>query len=359
MSRSYERRPRCGFTLVELLVVIAVIAVLVGLLLPAVQKVRSAAARMKCQNNLRQFALALHGFHTDYDRFPPGETITVSTATDAANQRKIAYYGAQPMDMGSTPPSPWGSVPIPYTWARVLLPYIEQAGLYDSVRAMGDMNLIFAPEVITAALPMAFCPAGPGNSSGGLMSYGVNAGTQIPEIYYDVDFSTAPGPTPPRKEGVFHFNSRVQLTHVTDGTSNTILLGERVMLDPAIDEAYVRFIAQNSPESEAASSITSISVVWWEGSRIDFAWSGPTWRLATMGQGINYRTPTALDIHSDDFIARISEAKALMAWAYGSQHSGGANFAMADGSVRFLSDSLSPSLLVYLSTKAGGEVFSE
>jgi prepilin-type N-terminal cleavage/methylation domain-containing protein/prepilin-type processing-associated H-X9-DG protein len=105
-----RRRARKGFTLIELLVVIAIIGVLVGLLLPAVQKVREAANRMSCSNNLKQIVLAAHDYHDSYSRFPPAVSIPWARVDDAANQQMFGPFGPN--------------------WAVYLLPYIEQDNLY-------------------------------------------------------------------------------------------------------------------------------------------------------------------------------------------------------------------------------------
>src|SRR5437868_6372782 len=125
------RRPRSGFTLIELLVVIAIIAVLIGLLLPAVQKVRESANRMKCTNNLKQLGLGLHNYHNTANKFPPG-WVRVNAATDPS-----------------------------WAWSTFILPYIEQTNLYNRLSPDAQtMQAVFKNDLpaLQTIIPVYICP---------------------------------------------------------------------------------------------------------------------------------------------------------------------------------------------------------
>lgn len=361
MTRLYHCRSRRGFTLIELLVVIAIISVLIGLLLPAVQKVRAAAARAKCQNQMKQVALAMHTFHDSNDRLPPGFTVSASSA------RERAFYEPQVKDMGT----------MTYTWAMVVLPHLEQGAVYN--RIMADQDITKSSDLGPAIL---YCPAEPGNtllpvlsaaSRSSLMTYGVNFGTDF-DTGWSLNLSQPIEPQLPKRTGLFHQNSRMKLNHVTDGTSNTILLGERTFTDPSMDkilkklldymagpsgsvDAYASTLGLTTAELYESFSFRQVGV--WD-------YGDGSFRLAYAGQGINYQMSASIadaltlraDLNLDDlglFVSLLSQR----GYSYGSSHPGGANVAMADGSIRFLSDNLNPLYLAYMSTRNGGEVIPE
>jgi prepilin-type N-terminal cleavage/methylation domain-containing protein len=204
--------PRRAFTLIELLAVVAVIAVLVGLLLPAVQNVRQSAARLQSQNNLKQIGLALHAHHDSLHRFPAGYQV------DFAGQSGPAVVDAGPG---------WG-------WATHLLPYLEQDNLHRQLRldrpSADPVNAgpvrsflkVFVNPAAPNAGPTMTVKDGSGSKLAefGIAHYVANNGQDESWAYDLRDLSGVPG------TGPFYRNSRTTTAAVTDGLSNTVFVGE-------------------------------------------------------------------------------------------------------------------------------------
>jgi prepilin-type N-terminal cleavage/methylation domain-containing protein/prepilin-type processing-associated H-X9-DG protein len=321
MSRFRLPTRRRGFTLVELLVVIAIIAILIGLLLPAVQKVREAAARAQCLNNLKQIALAAHNYHGDHGRFPVGARLPV-------------LVGDRPTE-GSN------------LWVE-LLPYFEQDNLrkqwddYDNRNNVAGGTSAAQAQVIkilicpSDPLPKPVTELTPANSLAppwswgfyGMSSYGGNAGKR------SVQAGSPPAFLGMSRDGVFFINSSVRMTDITDGASCTLLFGERYHRDPEYDLQH-----------DAIWPGTSSMAQWGRWGYIANAGVMGNVTLSTPVT-INYQMSPGGDFTSVE--NRVC--------AFGSGHSGGANFAFADGSAHFLSDSTPLPTLQALSTRAGGEV---
>ena len=316
-----------GFTLVELLVVIAIIAILIGLLLPAVQKVRDAAQRAQCQNNLKQISLAALGYH-DVNQGFPGAT--------------YLYTGS--FSIG--PPTQG------YTVFVSLLPYLEQENLFQtwiySTPILNGQQTATTPTPPGAnVVSTLVCPADPigqnpkqavkhpaGTYYWGITSYGGNGGTQsYPNATNDgMFFAVGPASTPPL--------SPVRIQDVADGLSNTLFFGERYHQDPNFD-------ALVSPVPSSLSTDLIAGYGWWGSPTSEAAADVSESACAPL----NYQVPSPLPSG-----VTAQQAVNLRICAWGSGHTGGANFSLADGSARFITNSISQTTLTWLSTRTGGEV---
>ncbi len=299
---------RSGFTLIELLVVIAIIAVLIGLLLPAVQKVREAASRMKCQNNLKQVALAFHNFESAVGGLP-------------------AYYTSRP------------KVPAPGTavayWGIQVLPYIEQDNVRKTYNFDQSFNDTANQPTANTPIQIMVCPSTPNNPRVSTLSgktYSVAdyslALSVSANLYGPVITYTKPGSV----DGACSTDKDVhtKLLEITDGTSNTILLVE----------------SAGRPEN-------------WRSGRTDASWSAvPNGGWAQPNASImrGYTTPgdPATMTHPGPCMVNCNNLYSIYGF-----HTGGANMALADGSVRFLRSSVPAGTVAAMVTRAGGEVVTE
>lgn len=189
---------RTGFTLIELLVVIAIIAILIGLLLPAVQKVREAAARLKCQNNLKQIGLAMHNHHSAREMFPPG------------------YVSGIASDGSDTGPG-WG-------WKAHLLPEMEQDNLYRLINLAVPVEAPAHQAARITQVPIFRCPSDDGRPTFLTVTVVTEVATSnYVGVFGNNEIEDDPG----AGNGIFFRNSRIRFGDITDGTSNTFAVGER------------------------------------------------------------------------------------------------------------------------------------
>jgi prepilin-type N-terminal cleavage/methylation domain-containing protein len=311
---------RTAFTLIELLVVIAIISVLIALLLPAVQKIREAANRTKCLNNLHQIVLAAHLYHDNWDCFPPAYIYD-----DPANPRKgLAHFAHRPPPRSFLLPNRpgWG-------WASLLLPYIEQQNLANQIDYTLPVESISMLDQRSTILSIYVCPS---DQSTGLYSVKWYFGQPLAQAatnsyaanYGWGDFIAT---APEAGNGVMFRNSKVRIADITDGTSNTFMIGERAALFTQTPWAGVMTggTAQTTPGAPVFVSVVD---------------PAPTMVMARIGR----KTLNSPLSEPYDFFT---------------PHVGGGAFAFADGSVRLLSTGIDVEILQALATRNGGEYISD
>jgi prepilin-type N-terminal cleavage/methylation domain-containing protein/prepilin-type processing-associated H-X9-DG protein len=297
-----QRPPLHGFTLVELLVVITIIGILIALLLPAVQAAREAARRMQCTNNFKQAALALHGYHEAKGCFPPG----------VYNPKSTAY----------------SSAPYFFGWSVYILPYLELDNIYDLYtfsNLIGYADKTGTTKNSTASATQVqcyLCPSDPTEGEGVTVSTtasvpkmgmtnicGVSDSTRY---YYTVSDGNIFPSDFPTIDGIFGANVGCRIADIKDGTTNTLMLGE-----------------------VAGSGKGQYSSRFWA-----------SWNIGDFSDSPIINGPTSLPGGATSF--------SIKTIGFSSFHGNGCNFAMADGSVAFVSQNTEDAVMKALATRDGG-----
>jgi prepilin-type N-terminal cleavage/methylation domain-containing protein/prepilin-type processing-associated H-X9-DG protein len=311
IARDQKSRSASGFTLIELLVVIAIISLLIALLLPAVQAAREAARRSQCINNLKQIGVAMHNYHSVAEVFPPGHSSNAEGPT---------------VDLGPG----WG-------WATLLLAQMDQAPLYNSINYANQIPNGTSRTARSTLLSSLNCPSSTGSSPvafSGQYSNGTIQPivTDLAASQYVASAGQKSQKTSGTFNGAFYLNSVSSLASITDGSSSTLMVGERSR--NLADAVWIGVI----PTAQVCTNPSWSNSGCTGANAMALGFTGPA-----VAGGPWFESPNNPGSLADDFY---------------SLHPGGCNFLFCDGSVRFLKQTTDPKVYSGLSTRAGSEVIN-
>jgi prepilin-type processing-associated H-X9-DG protein len=326
MMKSRCRRPSCrrALTLIELCVVIAVIAILIGMLVPAVQKARESASGLRCKSALQQIGFALHNYHAAHKKFPVGRPLDPVTGENGSYTTYIYLNVLPPTDESCG------------GWMFRILPYIDQGALYDQAMAIiNDRVAVRTVRTIgSRPIPLFQCPSdgrasqtyagSPPKGGQALTSYlGVTGNDEWREARF-YGSNARNGIFAPRSWVSSKAAKGTRIKQISDGTSNTTMVGER----PPSDDLYWG---------------------WWHGSDFDTMLANPNREASVLTSASGGVCPAPSYFQPD------VPSNPCAAMHYWSMHPGGGNWLMADGAVRFFTYNVGITLLPAMASINGGE----
>ena len=344
MRNQLRTRRECGFTLVELLVVIAIIGVLVAILLSAIQAARERARRTSCTNNLKQLGIAANNFHSVRGAFP---------------------VGSESREYSAMPSNAWTL----YRWSSLahLMPYLEESSVYNQLDLSvplyaGALGSISSQNAYAVGLvvPLFLCPS----DEAKIVSAGFG-----PTNYAACAGSGLPGGSQLDTDGVFYVNSHTRISNIADGTSHTALMSESVLgnvthsplqRDYRVDYKFASppFSPSVAPYMTLTDTACASAVIWNETDGRGFSWANGEFRCALYN---HYYLPNqAIPDCMASIIAGPAKIK-YTPWGWRaarSQHPGGVNVLLADGSVQFVYDGIDSTVWQAMSTRNGNETIS-
>jgi len=319
MARNLSLRTHSlrGFTLVELLVVIAIIAILIALLLPAVQAAREAARRTQCTNHFKQVGIAFHNYHSAFDTFPPGTLYFHTAAPPPVNHR--VWYG--------------------FPWSAVILPYAEQSEIFDRMEeAPGIFGPYNDPCFGEKRITFYSCPSDFQHELVGVGTLGTNCdGTNDNDnkdwyktnVYGVID-----------KDSTWFANKGEDVPITSEIFQTPAYYGDGILLN--VDTIRISEIFDGTSQTLLIGEVTGGE----SGSHDGNSWAGFTLR-STIGH-----------INGEGTIPGEGEFYRHPKQGYSSYHPGGCHFGMADGSVQYISENIDPAILAALTTRGNGEPIS-